>query len=657
VKLDLLRPSADISFPRFGRFDGQRFDWFEPASPFHFGWVGEQTIMQTRDSEWWVGGGAGLYRFPASGSFASIKTARPLALYATKDGLAHPQVWRVFADSAGNVWVATFYGLARWDRASQTMHDLANSPNLPSISPTGELARSFGEDRAGNIWIGFSTGVARYCDGRFTFFSASDGLPPGAIESLYSDRAGRLWLASSRGGLIRIDDPAAERPTFKSYTTAQGLSANGAAVITEDLYERIYVATGRGLDQLDPETDRVKHFTTADGLAPGSILAAFRDRTGALWFGTARGLSRFVPAPATPAPPPLILITGLRVGGERRSVSALGETGIALADLAPDRNQLQIDFVALGFAPGEVLRYQYRLEGSDADWGALSAQRTVNYASLAPGRYRFLVRAVNSDGVASSSPATVTFTILRPVWQRWWFVSLAALGVGLTAVAFYRSRVKRIVELERMRTRIATDLHDDIGSSLSQIAILSEVSRQRLGERQNGVGESLAQIANTSRDLVDSMSDIVWAINPRRDRVSDLTQRMREFAGDVFTAREIEFSFHAPAAGLEIKLEADLRRQLYLIFKEAVNNAARHSGCTQAEIEFEVAPDRLLLHVRDNGRSFDPNGDAATSRNGNGLASMCERARALGGEIEINSQPNQGTAIKLNLPLSRRWRR
>ncbi len=234
---------------------------------------------------------------------------------------------------------------------------------------------------------------------------------------------------------------------------------------------------------------------------------------------------------------------------------------------------------------------------------------------------------------------------------------LSALGVGLTALAFYRSRIKRIVELERVRTRIATDLHDDIGSSLSQIAILSEVSRQRLGREQNGVGESLAQIANTSRDLVDSMSDIVWAINPRRDRVSDLVQRMREFAGDVFTAREIEFSFRAPAAGLELRLDADVRRQLYLIFKEAVNNAARHSGCTQAEIEFEVAPDRLLLHVRDNGRGFDLDGDAATSRNGNGLASMRERARALGGEIEIISQPNLGTAVKLNLPLSPRWRR
>src|SRR5262249_6591993 len=168
------------------------------------------------------------------------------------------------------------------------------------------------------------------------------GLPPGGIRSIYLDRAGRLWLASTRGGLIRIDNPAEERPAFRGYTTTEGLSANSTEVIAEDLYGRIYVSTGRGLDQLTPETGRIKQFTTAAGLAPGSTLAAFRDRTGALWVATHRGLSRLAPARATPAPPPAILITGLRVAGEQRNVSVIGETLITIADLAHDRNQLQI---------------------------------------------------------------------------------------------------------------------------------------------------------------------------------------------------------------------------------------------------------------------------------------------------------------------------
>src|SRR5262249_30246071 len=160
-----------------------------------------------------------------------------------------------------------------------SLRNLENAPGLPSFKENGPL--SFGEDRAGNIWISFNTGAARYRDGRFAFFTADDGLPPGGIRSIHSDRAGRLWLASTRGGWIRIDNPAAERPAFRSYTIAQGLSANSTEVITEDLYGRIYVSTGRGLDQLNPETGRIKHFTTADGLVPGNILAAFRDRTGA----------------------------------------------------------------------------------------------------------------------------------------------------------------------------------------------------------------------------------------------------------------------------------------------------------------------------------------------------------------------------------------
>ena len=174
-KLNLPHPSADNFFPRFGRFDGRSFEWFKPMISFDFGWVGDQAV-RTIDGEWWVGSGAGLYRFPSSDNFAQIKTARPLAVYTMKDGLAAQQVWRVFADSGGNVWVSAF-GLARWDRASQTLANLANAPNLPSLKE--DFARAFGEDRAGNIWVGFTTGAARYHDGRFKFFTSSDGLPPG----------------------------------------------------------------------------------------------------------------------------------------------------------------------------------------------------------------------------------------------------------------------------------------------------------------------------------------------------------------------------------------------------------------------------------------------------------------------------------------------
>ncbi len=239
-----------------------------------------------------------------------------------------------------------------------------------------------------------------------------------------------------------------------------------------------------GLDRLDPAGGHVRHYTTADGLTGNELLSGFRDRHGTLWFGGYNGLLRLVPTPDRPRSPPAVLIGGLRVAGESHLTSDLGEGEIPRFELEPHQNQLQIEFFGLDTGAGDELRYQYWLEGADKDWNALTEQRNVNYASLSPGRYRFVVRAVAGDGALSEKPATVEFTILRPVWQRWWFLTLAALVIAAGAYWLYRARVARLLELERVRTRIATDLHDDLGSNLSQIAILSEVLLLRRRQRR-----------------------------------------------------------------------------------------------------------------------------------------------------------------------------
>jgi len=208
-----------------------------------------------------------------------------------------------------------------------------------------------------------------------------------------------------------------------------------------------------------------------------------------------------------------------------------------------------------------------------------------------------------------------------------------------------------------MRTRIATDLHDDIGASLSQIAILSEVARHQLGGDRAPVEESLSVIAGGSRELVESMSDIVWAIDPNKDRLGDLTQRMRRFASDTFTARNIAFRFDAPVEERNMDLGVDVRRQVYLIFKESVNNLARHSGCSEADVELAIEGDCLLLKVADNGKGF---GQDRTS-DGHGLPSLQDRAKHLGGTLEVTSQRGQGTTVLLRVPIASRrlgrWRR
>jgi two-component sensor histidine kinase len=568
-------------------------------------------------------------------------------VYGPADGLAAWQVYRLFEDSHGDIWVSTVdaptaNGLARWEPESQRLTNLANSTGLPSLKE--DVARSFGEDRSGNVWIGFNEALVRYANGRFTRFTAADGLPPGQIQDIHVDQSGRIWLASDQSGLVRVDQHETSRPVFAKYTTAQGLSGNSLEVITEDVAGRIFVGGGSGLDRLDPTTGYVKHFSVADGLTSGTIIAAFRDRRGVLWFGTAGGLTRLAPEAETPPTPPPIWITGVRATGVSKVISALGERALALPDLAADQRDLQIDFVALSFAPGEVLKYQYRLAG--ADWSAPSAQRSVTYARLSPGHYTFQVRAANSDGMISAPPATMTFTILRPVWLRAWFLALVACGLTATAYALYRYRVGRLLEVVNIRTRIASDLHDDVGANLTRIAILSEVARASSGA--DPAGGPLTSIARIARESVSSMSDIVWAIKPERESLLDLTRRMRQHGEELFTLRNIDFRFDAPTRPHDnLTLGVGTRRDVLLIFKEAINNAARHSGCSTVEVELRVEGSRLVMVILDNGEGFD----ASRETDGQGLGSMQRRARNVKGDLEIVSTIGTGTRIALTVPV------
>ncbi|HKF55269.1 MAG TPA: two-component regulator propeller domain-containing protein [Blastocatellia bacterium] len=653
--LDPLGRTPDYHYTRLGRFDGQRFTWFMPHGPSDLGWMNEGTTLQTRDGEAWIGTSGALYRYPATDTFDQIRTAQPLAVYTKEDGLGGNPPYRLYEDVHGNVWVSAWSNtpLLMWDRSTHKMQNMTGVAGRPDEAP-----HSFGEDHAGNLWLGFVGKLGRYRDGSLTTFTESEGVPPGAITSIYADHAGRLWLTSARNGLIRVDNPAAERPTFVSYTTAEGLSSNSTDIfasqlIVEDLQGHIYVGTERGLDRLDPATGHFKHFTYADGLAPGGFKACFRDRDGGLWFGMTRGLSHFVP-PQDEAPmaPPPILISGLQVAGSRQFVGALGETDLLVPDLTSSQNQLQIDFIGLSFTPGEVLHYEYQLQGFDADWNPPTEQRSVTYR-LAPGRYKFLVRAVNSDGVVSAAPAAISFRILPPVWLRWWFLSLVAIALALVLYRFYLYRVGRLLELERVRTRIATDLHDDIGSSLSRMAILSEVAKRQLEGAGNGSVSILSEIADSARDVVDSMSDIVWAIDPRRDDLRNVVFRVRQFASDLLSAKGISWTLQAPAEFDKVKLNPQQRRHMFLIFKEAISNSARHADCKSVWLSLAIVHNQIIAEIRDDGRGLAAaSGQAAANgRGGHGLINMRSRATQLGGEVIIDSPTSGGTNIRLIVPL------
>jgi PAS domain S-box-containing protein len=781
-----------------------------PRGMSYWGWGWYQLMFQDHSGEWWMTTGQGLVRYPRLTNLRQITRAHPKAIYKMQDGLPTNDIFRLYQDTRGDIWIGTMGNanqvLARREQATGTFHRYSQADGIPDHAPT-----AFCDDGAGNVWIGFyHGGLVRYSGGRFTPFTVSDGVPPGFVQGFCLDHARRLWIATGEGGVARVDHPGDERPTFTIYSTADGLSSNQADSIIEDRWGMIYVGTGRGVDRIDPATGHIRHYTTADGLASNWIGVSFRDQHGALWFGTLLGVSRLDPQPEPPTSPPPILITALRVAGVPHPISELGAASIAGPELSASQNDVQIEFAGLSFAAGESLRYQYKLEGASLDWSAPTDQRVVTYPTLPPGSYRFLVRAVRSDGTASELPAAASFRILPPLWRRWWFLLAASalvvtvgyslarsriarmraaresdrrfrtlaetasdaiitidenghivlanhataktfgyrinemLGKELTMLmpeylrelhregfarykqtgvrhiswqsvelmgrhkdgdeipleisfgeftkgdrrfftgiarditerkrteeerkraeeerrqaedALRRSREERLAELERVRTRIATDLHDDIGSSLTQIAILGEVAHRNVevGDRQRGI-EPLQRIISVSNELVDTMSDIVWAINPKRDHLSDLVHRMRRFASDIFTARGISLVFDAPAGDGDAALGANLRREVFLIFKETVNNTVKHSGCTTTRIKLQMDGDWLALEVADDGNGFEftqpVEGDvsaASDARGGNGIPSMRKRAGEMGGHFEIMSTVGKGTTTTLRV--------
>ena len=619
-------------------WDGERFHSspIEAQGGFTTGW--NQISFFDRARAWWFGtvrGGFCRAQGPCYGSGA---------------------VGRLFEDSHGDVWASSETGetgLIRLNRSTGELKSFTVADGVPRLVPeTGfRSATAFREDGSGALWIGGTGWIARYRGGRFDVYDDRERFRNLYVVDFHLDRRGRMWIAGNLSGLLRVDDPRAERPEFRSYGSRDGLSGDRVLCVTEDDFGRIYVCTGRGVDRLDPDAAgdgavRVRHYTAADGLPPGTVQEAFRDRRGRLWFGTINGLSSLQPEPDPERAPPPIFISSLKVQGVRQPLSELGEVEVVGPTLPSDRNQIEIGFVGLGFTAGELLRYRFHLGGGAAsEWGEPSGQRVVDFASLAPGQYRFEVQAIDSAGRSSDPPARVRFTVLAPIWQRWWFLSGAGLALVLAIHGAAQYRLRQALAVERVRIRLATDLHDDVGASLSQIAILSEVVRHRIPEE----GEAMERIAQIAREVTDSMSDIVWAISPRHDRLVDLTRRMREFAEEMLVSRDLVLDFQtAVLPGLRVG--AQVRREVYLIFKECIHNAVRHSGCSRVTVRAGVEQDgALAISVADDGRGFQVTGSGGEGQ-GNGMRNMAERAKSLGGECEVESRPGEGTCIRVRIP-------
>jgi signal transduction histidine kinase len=273
----------------------------------------------------------------------------------------------------------------------------------------------------------------------------------------------------------------------------------------------------------------------------------------------------------------------------------------------------------------------------------------VRYGGLAAGDYRLAVRCVDPNASEPSDPTFVVIAVAPPLWAQGWFI-VSAIAVALGCLfALHRLRLRRELALERVRTQIASDLHDDIGAGLAQIAISSEIARRSSSEAAR---EALAEIAEMARGTRASMSDIVWAVDPRHDTLADVVSRMRQFANDVLAGGTTITAMNCPdeTEVARVVLAPDRKRNLFLFFKEALTNVARHARAGHVEIELEVGPGRLRLTIRDDGVGFDTSARAA----GNGLANLERRARELGGELTLESAAGRGTRIVLDAPIKGR---
>jgi two-component sensor histidine kinase len=422
----------------------------------------------------------------------------------------------------------------------------------------------------------------------------------------------------------------------------EGMNSNAVWSLTEDTNGRIWVGTAVGLQAINTRTMQPEQFAVElaePGIGNCGILP-----DGTLWGVSANRLMLYELQHEVrrPVPPPVHL---RRVYVNETAVSLQGPH-----TFAHSQNNCRIEFVGPSFRDEKAVRYAYRLLGLDERWREPTPLREVTYASLSPGDYTFQVKAISKDGVESAVPASFVFRISPPFWITWWFIAAAILLVSGLIVTVIRIRVRRLLEIERIRTGIATDLHDDIGSGLTRIAILSDVAAKHasgVSEANEGrtLPDLLEKMGTSARELHDAMSDVVWSIDPKHDTVENIVGRLRVFAHELCDGMSIALRFDEDPSLQSVKLSPQTLRSLLLIGKEALTNAVRHSGCNTISVQVQVEHNVIVVSISDDGRGFTEG-----MVEGNGLSNMKKRATKAGGRVSVASRKGQGTRVEARIP-------
>jgi ligand-binding sensor domain-containing protein/signal transduction histidine kinase len=580
--------------------------------------------------------------------------------------------------ATGEVWAGARNG-ELWHFANGEWQAETNFPAGHAV--TGIVPAS----HAG-LWVGTEgDGLYRREAGAGGRFEKIKGLPSGWIRTLYLDAQGALWIGTG-GGLSRL-----QNGTIFTFTMREGLPDNTISQILEDDSGGLWLGGNRGIvrvkkqDLDDLAAARIpavypRIYGRADGMlseecASGFFPVGLRTSGGSLWFPTRKGIVAVDPRHLVTAPAPAVALEQILVDGapvtpvRKRAAANPGDPEIPDEEslcLAPGKHKLEFRYTGLSFDAPERVRFRYRLERVDPDWVEAGTRRVAPYSSVPPGTYHYEIIACNGDGVWNEQGAGLTLTVQAHFWQKWWFLGGAALALVAAGVGGVRLVVRRRVHqrlrrleqdrmLERERTRIAQDLHDTMGAKLCRISFMSEHVRRSHtipGELQ----EQIRSMSDDSREVLRSLDEIVWAVNPAKDTLEHLVSYIGQYAQDYFRRTGIELDLEIPAQLPPQPLTSQSRHHLFLAVHEALTNILKHSGATRADISMHRHEADFEIVVADNGRGFDPAAREAGSASsaagfGNGFGNLRRRLAEIGGRCEVQSQPGQGTTVRFTFSL------
>jgi ligand-binding sensor domain-containing protein/two-component sensor histidine kinase len=547
----------------------------------------------------------------------------------------HNQTWLSFGQYNGILRLQQ--NLTDFDYFTKTDQPNDQQKSLPISS-----AYDMSEDHEGNIWM-----VRSKLDGKLVYWNPSTDsfheIHPSNTESANMNYNGEsysvvahdeaIWFAVMREGLFRYDK---KTNTIEQFTRNDGLLSNDIYALEVDKNGVVWMGTAQGLAAMSYPGKTVTHFTSTSGLPDQNFSSAslYVEDIDKMFFSSNGTLLSFSPeALLRPTAIPELYLTGIRVEGK--------ETGMMSREFRADENHIDFMFTAVDLYHAEGFEYRYRLVGLEDTWNEAGKNKIASYANIPAGNYTLLV-SVKTLGEWSEPKMLYQFHLPQYFYKTWWFITSLALLFCLAVYGVYLTRIRRLKHLESIRNRISRDLHDDIGSALSSIRILS--GQRKTSDDQDQ--EIFRRINRSSQQMLDNMDDIIWAIQPDQDSGEQLMIRMREFASEVIEGAGMNCRIEMDDRIERLHFDMTKKRSIYLIFKEAINNAAKYSQATEVTVKFTLhQQNHLRLEVIDDGIGFDP----IHTTKGNGLKNIPLRCKELGGECKIDSAPQHGTKIAVEI--------